>query len=249
MLKISTPRGRLLFYATLKAMKISIIIPVYNEVQTIQKVIAEVKAVPVAGLEKEIVLVDDGSVDGTKELLQKLNEQSLRVIYHEKNLGKGAALLTGFKSATGDVAIIQDADLEYDPKEIEIVLKPFLENRAKVVYGSRYMGLHPELNFWHSLFNKIFTQFGNILMGQKITDIMTCYKAFDREVLDKLVPILQSKRFGFEPEVTAKVTKLGYKIFEVPISYRPRSGKEGKHMNLQGQIESLLALIKYSLFF
>jgi glycosyltransferase involved in cell wall biosynthesis len=227
--------------------KVSIII-VYNEKETIEQVLSGVKSANVLNMEKEIILVDDFSTDGTREILANLNDPSLKIIYQNENRGKGAALHTGFAAATGDIAVIQDADLEYDPIEIEKVLKPFIESNAEVVYGSRYLHPGPGLSFWHSFFNKLFTAVGNFLIGQKITDIMTCYKAFDREVIDLVFPTLQSQRFGFEPEVTAKISNLGYKIHEVPISYQPRTKGEGKHMNFQGQIESLLALIKYTMF-
>lgn len=228
-------------------MKVSIVIPVYNETKTIQTVIDQVKAASVLNLEKEIILVDDCSTDGTRQFLESLNDPVLRIIYHEQNQGKGAALHTGFKQATGDIAVIQDADLEYDARDIEIVLGPFLQNQAKVVYGSRYLKPDQGLSFWHSFLNKLFTRLSNLLTGLNITDLMTCYKAFHREVLDKIKDQLESERFGFEPEVTAKVSRLGYKIVEVPVSYHPRSKVEGKHMNFKGQIESLWALIKYSI--
>jgi glycosyltransferase involved in cell wall biosynthesis len=228
--------------------KVSIIIPVYDEEKTIEQVLDGVERADVLGLEKEIILVDDFSTDGTREILKKRTHPNLKVIYQDENQGKGSALHVGFAAATGDIAVIQDADLEYDPIEIKTVLEPFLQNNAKVVYGSRYLKPSEGLGFWHSLFNKLFTQIGNFLIGQKITDIMTCYKAFDREVIDNVFPKLESRRFGFEPEVTAKVSKLGYKILEVPISYQPRTHHQGKHMNFKGQVESLLALIKYSLF-
>jgi glycosyltransferase involved in cell wall biosynthesis len=227
--------------------KVSIVIPVYNERTTIEQVLAEVKAANVLGLEKEIILIDDFSNDGTRQLLEELNDSEVRIIYQSENKGKGAALHAGFAAAVGDIAVIQDADLEYNPTEIEKVLKP-IESGAKVVYGSRYLNPAKGLGFWHSFFNILFTKVSNVLIGQKITDIMTCYKAFDREVLDKVMPSLESRRFGFEPEVTAKVSKAGYKIVEVPISYTPRTKSEGKHMNFQGQIESLLALLKYTIF-
>src|SRR5258708_966092 len=227
--------------------KVSIVIPVYNERSTIEQVLEQVKAASVLNLEKEIILVDDFSNDGTRQFLENLNDPAIRISFQKSNLGKGAALHAGFAAATGDIAVIQDADLEYDPAEIEQVLKPIVEAGAKVVYGSRYLKPSQGLSFWHSLFNKLFTKIGSFLTGQKITDLMTCYKAFDREVLDKVIPSLESQRFGFEPEVTAKVSKAGYKIVEVPISYQPRTKTEGKHMNFKGQIESLLPLIKYSL--
>lgn len=227
--------------------KVSIIIPVYNERSTIQTVLDQVKLASTLNLDKEIILVDDYSTDGTTGFLKNLNDPSFRIFFHEKNQGKGAALHTGFAHATGDIIVIQDADLEYDPAEIQIVLKPFLENNALVVYGSRYLNPGDGLGFWHSLFNKMFTHVGNLLIGQKITDIMTCYKAFDRRALSLVLNKLESRRFGFEPEVTAKASRSGFQIIEVPVSYHPRSKGEGKHMNFKGQIESLLALIKYSI--
>jgi glycosyltransferase involved in cell wall biosynthesis len=228
-------------------MKISIIIPVYNEEKTIEELLNQVLKAPVLGSEKEIILVDDNSSDRTREFLKNLNNPDITIIYHDVNQGKGAAIHTGFAKATGDIVVIQDADLEYNPNEIESILQPFFSNNAKVVYGSRYLKPSEVLGFWHSFFNRAFTYVGNLLIGQRITDLMTCYKAFSREVLDKILPNLESKRFGFEPEVTAKVSKLGYKIYEVPVSYNPRTVDEGKHMNLRGQLESLFALIKYSL--
>jgi len=227
--------------------KVSIVIPVYNEEVTLESVLEQVKKANVLNLEREIILVDDFSTDRSREILRKIQEPNIKVIFQSENKGKGAALHAGFLAATGDIAVIQDADLEYDPHEIEKVLRPFFENSAQVVYGSRYLTPTSGLSFLHTQFNKLFTGVGNILMSQKITDIMTCYKAFNREVLMKVAPLLESKRFGFEPEVTARVSRLGYKITEVPISYRPRTRHEGKHMNFKGQLESLLALIKYSL--
>ncbi len=228
--------------------KVSIVVPIYNERSTIEQVLNQVKSASTLGLEKEIILVDDCSTDGTREFLKNLNDSRYKVFLQEKNTGKGGALHKGFDLATGDIVVIQDADLEYDPAEIQKVLEPFLKSEAQVVYGSRY--LHPSegLGFWHSLFNKLFTQVGNILIGQKITDIMTCYKAFSRQALNSFVEKLQSQRFGFEPEVTARISRAGFKIVEVPISYQPRSHGEGKHMNFKGELESLGALIKYSLF-
>ena len=228
--------------------KVSIVIPVYNEEATIEQVIKQVLAANVLNLEKEIIIVDDASTDNTVNLLHNHLHMQVIMVRHEKNQGKGAAIHTGFAKASGDIAVIQDADLEYDPKDLEKVLQPFLESEAKVVYGSRYLNPSRALGFWHSFFNQLFTSFANFLIGQKITDIMTCYKAFNREVLDEIVPKLESQRFGFEPEVTAKVSKLGYKILEVQVSYSPRSRQQGKHMNFQGQVESLLALLKYTVF-
>lgn len=231
-----------------KYQKVSIIIPVYNERATIETLLAQVQSADTLGLPKEIILVDDCSTDGTTEFVRNLSADNIKTFVHEKNQGKGGALHTGFEHASGDIVVIQDADLEYDPAEIHKVLEPFFNSEAQVVYGSRYLNPSEGLGFWHSFFNKAFTQFGNLLIGQKITDLMTCYKAFARPVLDSFVSKLESKRFGFEPEVTARVSKAGYKIIEVPISYSPRSHGEGKHMNFTGQVESLWSLIRYSLF-
>jgi len=226
--------------------KISIVIPVYNERSTIEVLLDQVKKAGTLGLEKEIVLVDDRSTDGTAEFVRKIQEPNFKIIVHEINQGKGGALHTGFNAASGDIVVVQDADLEYDPAEIEKVLRPFLENRADVVYGSRYLEPSEGLGFWHSFFNKLFTQIGNLFAGLKITDLMTCYKAFNRKALNAVKDKLESKRFGFEPEITARLAQAGFKIIEVPISYHPRSREQGKHMNFKWQLESLWALIKYS---
>jgi glycosyltransferase involved in cell wall biosynthesis len=228
--------------------KVSIIIPVYNELATLETLLNQVQMADTLGLEKEIILVDDKSTDGTAEFIKRMDAGNIKTFVHGENQGKGGALHTGFRQATGDIIVIQDADLEYDPAEIRNVLKPFIESQAQVVYGSRYLNPSQGLGFWHSTFNKMFTRFGNLLLGQKITDLMTCYKAFTREALNTFVHSLESKRFGFEPEVTAKIANAGIKIIEVPISYRPRTVVEGKHMNFKGQVESLAALVKYSVW-
>lgn len=227
--------------------KVSIVIPIYNERSTIDRLLAQVKAAPTLDLEKEIILVDDCSSDGTTDYLKKLSDSSLKIFFHERNQGKGAALRTAFHNVSGDIVIIQDADLEYDPMEIEKVLKPFFDQGAKVVYGSRYLRPDPNLNFWHSFFNKAFTRVGNLFTGLRLTDLMTCYKAFTAEVLKIFLDKLESERFGFEPEVSARIARAGYQIVEVPISYDPRGHDEGKHMTFRGEIECLWVLIKYSL--
>ncbi len=227
--------------------KISVVIPVYNEASTIKGILDQVVLVNTFNIPKEIIVVDDNSTDGTAEFLNHLNNPDIKPIHLSVNQGKGAALKAGFKIATGDIVVVQDGDSEYDPKEITLVLKPFIEAGAKVVFGSRYISPSTGLGFWHTMFNRMFTSLGNIFLGIKLTDIMTCYKAFDREVLNSFLEKLEAKRFGFEPEVTARIAIAGYKIIEVPISYHPRSSKEGKHMNLKGQLDSLTALIKYSL--
>ena len=226
--------------------KISFVVPTYNERQTIETVIKKILEADVCKLDKEIIFVDDSSVDGTREFLQQINNPKIRIYYQSSNQGKGSCMRLGFGHASGDLIIVQDADLEYDPSHVHLIIKEFTDARADVVYGSRYLVTNPNANFWHSLPNKIFSSFASILIGQKITDCMTCYKAFNRKTLTQVLPQLVSDRFGFDPEITIKVSKLGYQIHEVPISYLPRNHKEGKHMNYKGQVESLLALIRFS---
>jgi glycosyltransferase involved in cell wall biosynthesis len=225
--------------------KISFIVPVFNEIKTVPQIIEKIKAADVSGLVKEIILVDDYSTDGTREYLKNISEPNIQVFFKEQNQGKGACLKLGFAQATGDIVIIQDADLEYDPAEVGKIIDVFQKDpKVSVVYGSRYLTKSHEHKFWHTKFNQLFTAFSNLLTGQHLTDIMTCYKAFDRAVLNKIVPMLRSQRFGFEPEVTVLISKLGYKIKEVPISYIPRNTKEGKHMNFKANLECLLVLVK-----
>ena len=229
------------------AKTVSIVIPVYNERPTIETLIRKVKQAVILNWQKEIILVDDCSTDGTTEFLRTLNDPSLKIIYQPQNQGKGAALKIGFQAAEGEIVVVQDADLEYDPAELVEVLKPFEISGAEVVYGSRYLRPSPGLRFWHSWFNQLFTKFGNLFTGLRITDVMTCYKAFSRPALMSFRDQLESQRFGFEPEVTARIARAGYQIVEVPISYQPRSRAEGKHMSLLGELECLWVLIKYSM--
>ncbi len=226
-------------------MKISVVIPVYNEAATIEAIISAVRAVP---YEKEIIIVDDGSNDGTREILASLRLQDLKVIYHEKNQGKGAALRTGFKAITGDFVIIQDADLEYNPAEYPKLLKPLMEGRADVVYGSRFVGgeEHRAIFFWHMIGNRFLTLFSNMLSNLNLTDMETCYKAFRKEILDNVT--IEENRFGFEPEITAKMAKLGARIYEVGVSYSGRMYSEGKKIGWQDGISALRCIIKYNLF-
>jgi len=199
-------------------MKLSIVIPVYNEKHTIEEVIDRVREIDV-GMEKEIVIVDDGSKDGTQDVLNNLNFPDTKTFFHAKNQGKGAALHTGFSNAKGDIILIQDADLEYDPAEYPTLLKPILDGRADVVYGSRFLGgPHRVLFFWHYVGNKFLTTLSNMLSNLNLSDMETCYKVIKRDVLDRIT--LKSKRFGFEPEITIKLAKLKAKIYEVPISLR-----------------------------
>ena len=229
-------------------MKLSIIIPVFNEAATIAKIIGLVRAVEV-GMEKEILLVDDCSRDGTRDVLAGLAAESadLKVIYHEVNQGKGAALRSGFSAATGDIVLIQDADLEYDPNEYPRLLKPILDGRADVVYGSRFLGggAHRVVYYWHYLGNKLLTTLSNMTTNLNLTDMETCYKVFRREVIQKIK--IEENRFGFEPEITAKVAKLRVPIYEVGISYYGRTYEEGKKIGWRDGFRALWAIFKYNL--
>lgn len=225
------------------SLKVSVIIPCYNEKETIQEIVRQVVAVGVAS---EIVIVDDGSTDGTRDLLPEL-EQSydiVRVILHAQNSGKGAAVSTGFQNATGDVFIIQDADLEYDPRDYPVLLKPIEEGRTKVVYGSRFLGgPRKTMFFWNMLANKFLTLVTNILYNTILSDMETCYKVFRAEVVRGMK--IRSRRFDFEPEVTAKVLKKGIRIYEVPISYNGREWTEGKKIKWYDAPIALWTLIRY----
>ena len=227
-------------------MKVSIVIPCFNEVDTIETI---VKAVISAQLNnREVVIVDDNSTDGTKEILnKKISPHVERIIYHENNQGKGAALRTGFENVTGDVVIIQDADLEYNPKEYPILLQPILDGVADVVYGSRFQGgqAHRVLYFWHYVGNKTLTLLSNMFTNLNLTDMETCYKAFRIGILKKIN--IEENHFGVEPEITAKIAKLDCRIYEVGISYNGRTYKEGKKINWKDGIEALWCIVKYNL--
>ncbi len=221
--------------------KLSVIIPVYNEQATIKEVLDRVRAVE---MEKEIIVVDDGSTDGTSEILAKEEAKGdLKVLRHRVNRGKGAAVRTGLEHATGEVILIQDADLEYDPRDYPELLKPIHEGRAEVVYGSRFLGRREAMSFWNALANKLLTLATNLLYGSTLTDVETCYKVFRAEVI-KLIP-LHSHRFELEPEITAKVLKRGYRIYEVPISYAGRRQEEGKKISWWDGFIALWTLVKY----
>jgi glycosyltransferase involved in cell wall biosynthesis len=227
-------------------MQISVVIPVYNEVSTIREIVVRVQAVD---LEKEVIIVDDGSTDGTRELLQEitLSHENIRVLYHDRNQGKGAALRTGFEGATGDIVIIQDADLEYDPREYPVLLEPILDGRADIVYGSRFLGgPHRVLFFWHYLGNKFLTLLSNALTNLNLTDMETCYKVFRREVLNDIQ--LKSNRFGFEPEFTAKIAKKGFRIYETSISYSGRTYAEGKKIGWKDGVKAIFAILWFRFF-
>ncbi len=220
---------------------LSILMPVYNENKTLLEILKRVQASP---YDKEIIIVDDGSKDGTREILAKIQDKNVKVILHEKNAGKGAAVRTAIGHATGDILLIQDADLEYSPKDYPGLLEPILDGRADVVYGSRFLGgTHRVLLFWHYFGNLFFTLITNILYNINLTDMGTCYKAFRAEVLKSMT--IKSDRFGFEPEVTAKICKKKVRIYETPISYDGRTYSEGKKITWRDGFRYLGALIRF----
>jgi glycosyltransferase involved in cell wall biosynthesis len=223
-------------------MKLSVIIPVYNEVKNIEQIIKKVQATKLAS---EIIIIDDGSKDGTRDLLHALDgKKKVHVILHAKNQGKGAAVATGMRAAKGDILLIQDADLEYDPRDYPILLKPIEEGLADVVYGSRFLGgAHRVTMFWHQVANNLLTLMTNILYDSILTDMETGYKVFRRQVIEGM--ILRAKRFNFEPEFTAKILKRKYRIFEVAITFNPRDYSEGKKIGLKDAFEAVWALLIY----
>lgn len=227
-------------------MKISVVMPCYNENKTIHSIVQKIQNVEIEGVEKEIVIVDDGSQDGTREYLAQLDGKSgFNIIFHPQNRGKGAALRTGFQHANGDIIIVQDADLEYDPNEYPKLLKPILDGRADVVYGSRFVGsdTHRVLYFWHSLGNRFLTLLSNIFTNLNLTDMEVCYKVFKRDILKQVE--LEEDRFGFEPEFTAKIARQGLTIYEVGISYYGRTYDEGKKINWKDGLRAVYVILKY----
>jgi len=228
-------------------MTLSIIVPVYNEKQTVAQILERIEETPHG---KEIIVVDDYSTDGTREILRQIDASrripSLRVLYHAVNQGKGAALRTGIAAAAGDIVIIQDADLEYDPAEYGVLIQPILAGRADVVYGSRFLsGSHRVLFFWHSLGNRILTLLSNMFTDLNLTDMETGYKAFRRELFSKIT--IEENRFGFEPEITAKVARLRCRLYEVPISYFGRDYSEGKKITWKDGFAAIYCILKYNL--
>ncbi|QWV96517.1 glycosyltransferase family 2 protein [Geomonas nitrogeniifigens] len=226
-------------------MRLSVVIPVYNEKETIREIYQAVHAVP---FDLEVILVDDYSTDGTRSILRELEGPDTKVLYHEQNMGKGAALRTGFQNVSGDIVIIQDADLEYDPQEYPRLLQPILDGKADVVYGSRFVTgeYRRVLFFWHMLGNKFLTLLSNMMTNLNLTDMETCYKVFRREVLQGIT--IEENRFGFEPEITAKVAKQKVRIYEVGISYSGRTYQEGKKIGWKDGISALKCILKYNLF-
>jgi len=231
----------------LKDVKASIVIPCFNEKNTILEIVKEVIDSPVPN--KEIIIVDNYSTDGTREILkQKVEPLVDKIIFHEKNKGKGASLRTAFANITGDIVIIQDADLEYNPQEYPILLEPILSGKADVVFGSRFMGGRPHrvLYYWHSTGNKFLTTLSNMFANINLTDMETCYKVFKREIIQSIK--IEEDYFGFEPEITAKIAKMGCRIYEVGISYYGRTFKEGKKVNWKDGIYAIYCILKYNLF-
>lgn len=224
---------------------LSVVMPVYNEKNTVNEIVDQVLSVD-PGTDIELVIVDDGSTDGTQDVLAEINDSRVRVFFQQENQGKGAALHQGFVHAKGDIIIVQDADLEYDPHDYPKLIEPILAGKADVVYGSRFLGgPHRVLYYWHSVANHMLTTLSNMFTDLNLTDMETCYKAFRREVLESFS--LEQKRFGFEPEFTAKVAHHGFRVFEVPISYNGRSYEEGKKIGFKDAVSALACILRYNM--
>jgi glycosyltransferase involved in cell wall biosynthesis len=225
--------------------KLSVVIPTFNEASTLAEAIRRVRAAP---LPKEIIVVDDGSIDGTSGALELLRGDDLRVFRHERNQGKGAALKTGFAKVSGSVILIQDADLEYDPRDYERLVQPIVEGAADVVYGSRFISAAPHrvLYYWHRVANWFVTTFSNLFTGLNLTDVETCYKVFRREVIEAIVPTLREQGFGIDPELTAKIARRKYRVYEVGISYFGRTYEEGKKIGLADAFRVIWCIVRYA---
>jgi len=234
-------------YPIPEGFKLSVVIPVYNEKKWVRELVRRVQAVP---LPKEIIIVDDCSTDGTREILTSLEGDGLRVIYQPANQGKGAALRAGFRLITGDVVVVQDADLEYDPADYVHLIQPIIDNRADVVFGSRFTGDSQRvLYYWHYVANKVLTTLSNMFTNLNLTDMETCYKVFRREVLEDIQ--LKSNRFGFEPEITAKIAKRrnpAWRIYEIPISYSGRTYEEGKKIGFRDAVTAFFSILRFKWF-
>jgi len=237
----------------MKISKLSIVLPIYDEMRTLDQILREVEEVNIGTIKKEIVMVDDGSTDGSRKYLRRLkneNKKHHKIVFHKKNMGKSAAVRTGLLETTGDIVIIQDADLEYDPDDYKKLLKPFLRGQADVVYGSRFKGDGPHrmIYFKNYIANKFLTMLSNLFTGFNLTDMESCYKMFRGNLIREIAPTLTATRFGFEPEVTAKIARKKVRLYEVGISYYGRSLEEGKHIRFKDGIKAIWEIIKYNLF-
>ena len=241
------------FYEIPQDLLLSVVMPIFNERQTLKTVVQKVMQVPIR---KELILVDDASTDGTRDILPEIEREAIddplntiRIEYHDQNRGKGAALKTGFERVTGDIVLVQDADLEYDPSEYPRLLQPIVEDKADVVYGSRFLGDHPHrvLYYWHYLGNKFLTTLSNVFTNLNLTDMETCYKVFRKEVVQSITPKLRQQRFGIEPEMTARIARRKFRVYEMSISYSGRTYEQGKKIGWRDGFRALWCIVRYGL--